>query len=137
MDSLSSQLPEYKTVMEMYGVGTVLSSQLIADIGNVKRFHSRRAITAFASLNAPPYQSGNLDIKSRSISKRGSSSLRKTLFQVVSVIIQKQPEDNPVYQFINKKRAEGKPYRVYMTAAANKFLRIYYARVSAAMNNIS
>ncbi len=137
MDSLSSQLPEYKTVMEMYGVGTVLGSQLIADIGNVKRFHSRRAITAFAGLDAPPYQSGNLDVKSRSISKRGSSSLRKTLFQVVSVIIQKQPEDNPVYQFINKKRAEGKPYRVYMTAAANKFLRIYYARVSEAMNNIS
>ena len=30
---------------------------------------------------------------------------------------------------MDKKRAEGKPYLVYMTAGANKFLRIYYARV--------
>jgi len=28
----------------------------------------------------------------------------------------------------------GKPYYVYMTAAANKFLRIYYARVKEALN---
>jgi len=34
-----------------------------------------------------------------------------------------------VHQFLDKKRAEGKPYFVYMTAAQNKFLRIYYARV--------
>lgn len=137
MSSLSSQLPEYDTVMEMYGVGTVLGSQLIADIGDTRRFHSRRAITAYAGLDAPPYQSGTLDVKSRSISKRGSSSLRKTLFQIIVVILQNQPEDNPIYQFLDKKRAEGKPYRVYMTAAANKLLRIYYARVNEVLNSIS
>ena len=31
---------------------------------------------------------------------------------------------------MDKKRAEGKPYFVYMTAGANKFLRIYYGRVN-------
>ncbi len=44
--------------------------------------------------------------------------------------LQKSPENEPVYQFIDKKRAEGKPYYVYMTAAANKFLRRYYAKVN-------
>ena len=39
------------------------------------------------------------------------------------------PQDAPVYQFMDKKRAEGKPYLVYMTAGANKFLRIYYGKV--------
>ena len=39
------------------------------------------------------------------------------------------PADEAVYQFLDKKRAEGKPYYVYMTAGANKFLRIYYGRV--------
>ena len=43
------------------------------------------------------------------------------------------PENEPVYQFIDKKRSEGKPYYVYMTAGANKFLRIYYARVKECM----
>ncbi len=51
----------------------------------------------------------------------------------MQVIIQKQPIDEPVYQFLDRKRAEGKPYRVYMIAAANKFLRIYYARVMEAI----
>lgn len=70
--------------------------------------------------------------KSRSISKRGSPALRKTLFQIMSIIIQKQPVDEPVYQFLDKKRSEGKPQRV-MIAAAHKFLRIYYARVMQAL----
>lgn len=134
MDRLSSQLPEYDTVMAFYGVGTVLGSQLIAEIGDVRRFHNRKAITAFAGLDASPFQSGNLDVKSRNISKRGSSAIRKTLFQIMTVIIQNQPINEPVYQFLDKKRSEGKPYKVYMIAAANKFLRIYYARVSEALN---
>lgn len=37
--------------------------------------------------------------------------------------------DDTVYLFMDKKRAQGKPYYVYMTAGANKFLRIYYGRV--------
>ena len=31
--------------------------------------------------------------------------------------------------FLDRKRAEGKHYYVYMVAGCNKFLRIYYARV--------
>ena len=53
------------------------------------------------------------------------------LFLVMSVILQCAPADDPVYLFMNKKRSEGKPYRVYMMASANKFLRIYYAAVKA------
>ncbi len=44
-------------------------------------------------------------------------------------LIQRSPSDNPVYAFMDMKRAQGKPYYVYMTAGANKFLRIYYGRV--------
>lgn len=39
------------------------------------------------------------------------------------------PMDDTVYCFIDKKRAEGRPYLVYMTAGANRFLRIYYGWV--------
>ena len=53
----------------------------------------------------------------------------RTLFLVMDCLIQTKPQNDPVYQFMDKKRAEGKPYLVYMTAGANKFLRIYYGRV--------
>lgn len=53
----------------------------------------------------------------------------------MTVILQTQPQDEPVFQFMNKKRSEGKPYKVYMMASANKFLRIYYAKVKAVMDS--
>ena len=129
MQTLASSLPEYPVVMKMFGVGPVLGPQLMAEIGDVRRFHSKKALVAFAGIDAPPYQSGTVNVHSRSISKRGSAALRRTLFLVMSVILQRAPDDEPVYQFMSKKRSEGKPYRVYMMASANKFLRIYYASV--------
>ncbi len=133
MDSLASQLPEYDTVMNLYGVGKVLCSQLIAEIGDVTKLKSGKSLVALAGIDPPPNQSGKADVKSRSISKRGSPALRKTLFLIMTIIIQKQPSDDPVYQFLDKKRSEGKPYKVYMIAAAHKFLRIYYAKVREAI----
>ena len=123
-------------VMGMFGVGPSLGPQLMAEIGDVRRFHSKKALVAFAGIDAPPYQSGQMDVRSRSISKRGSASLRRTLFLVMSVILQRAPMDEPVYQFMSKKHSEGKPYRVYMMASANKFLRIYYASVKAYLDSM-
>lgn len=136
MQSLAASMPEYPAVMGMFGVGPALGPQLMAEIGDVRRFHSKKALVAFAGIDAPPYQSGQMEIRSRSISKRGSSALRRTLFLVMSVILQRSPADEPVYQFMDRKRAEGKPYRVYMMASANKFLRIYYATVKQYLNSL-
>lgn len=135
MQELSSSLPEYDTVMSLYGTGTVLGPQLMAEIGDILRFESKKSLIAFAGIDPPPHQSGEVNIQSRRISKLGSSSLRKTLFQIMSVILQNSPKDDPVYTYLDKKRSEGKPYKVYMIAAANKFLRIYYARVKQSLVN--
>jgi len=69
------------------------------------------------------------DSCSNKTSKRGSPYLRKTLFNIMSCLLQNAPPDEPVFQFLDRKRAEGKPYYVYMTAGANKFLRIYFGKV--------
>ena len=136
MQDLCNTLPEYSVVKEMDCIGDTLAPRIIAEIGDVRRFHSKKALVAFAGIDAPPYQSGQIDVRSRSISKRGSASLRRTLFLVMSVILQCAPIDEPVYQFMDKKRSEGKPYRVYMMASANKFLRIYYASVKAYLESL-
>jgi transposase len=129
MNELGKTLPEYSLISEMKCIGEGLTPRIIAEIGDIRRFHSKHALIAYAGIDAPPYQSGTMDVRSRSISKRGSSSLRRTIFLVMSVILQQKPLDEPVYQFMDKKRTEGKPYKVYMMASANKFLRIYYATV--------
>lgn len=129
MNDSAAKLPEYSIVMEMKGVGPTLGPQLMAEIGDVTRFTHKGAITAFAGVDPGVNQSGTYDQKSVHTSKRGSSTLRKTLFQVMDALIKTKPQDDPVYMFMDKKRAQGKPYYVYMTAGANKFLRIYYGRV--------
>lgn len=74
-------------------------------------------------------QSGEKNVRSNRSSKRGSPYLRKTLFNVMGTYLKRSPADEPVYQFPGCKRSEGKPYCVCMTAGANKFLRLYYAKV--------
>lgn len=71
-----------------------------------------------------------MDLTQRKISKRGTPHLRRSLFLVMSILMLKQPEENETYQFMLKKRSEGKHYYVYMTAGANKFLRQYYGKVN-------
>ena len=136
MNRIASQFPEYPVVLSLHGVGTTLGPQLIAEIGDVRRFHNRKALIAYAGIDSSPYQSGTIDIKSRGISKRGSATLRKTLFTVMDCILRHKHTDEPVYQFLDKKRAEGKHYYVYMIAGCNKFLRIYYAKVSEYLNSL-
>ena len=137
MNETAAKLPEYDIVMSMTGVGPSLGPQLMAEIGDVSRFTHKGAITAFAGVDPGVNESGSYAQKSVPTTKRGSSSLRKTLFQVMDILIKTHPQDDPVYQFIDKKRAQGKPYYVYMTAGANKFLRIYYGRVKEYLSALS
>ena len=132
--ALAQALPEYDTVFSMYGVGEITAAQLIAELGDIRNFANRGAIVAFAGIDPAVNESGSYKRVSSPSSKRGSPHLRKTLFQVVSTHLKCSPLDEPVYQFLDKKRTEGKPFYVYMTAAANKFLRIYYARVKEVLN---
>ena len=126
---LAALLPEYGVVMAMYGVGKATGPQLMAEIGDVRRFSHRGAIIAYAGVDPQPSQSGKHKRNSDPISRKGSGLIRKVLFQIVETHLKKAPVDEPVFQFLDRKRSEGKPYFVYMTATSNKFLRIYYARV--------
>lgn len=130
MQEIASTLPEYSVVRNMKGVGDVLSVRLIAEIGDVRRFHNGSALVAFAGIDAPPYESGKFIGTKRNISKRGSSTLRKIGYEIMhSLKVVKPTEDSAVYDFIIKKETEGKPKRVAKIAGLNKFLRIYYARL--------
>ena len=119
----------------MYGVGETTAAQLMAEIGDVRHFPRRSSIVAFAGVDPAVAQSGKHEVQSTATTKRGSPHLRKTLYQIVCTYLRKAPEDESVYQFLDKKRGEGKPYFVYMTAAQNKFLRIYYARVKECLES--
>ena len=128
MQNIAETIPEYRILRAMNGVGDRLGPIILAEIGDIRRFHSAKALNSYAGNDAPPYQSGQFERRNRHISKRGSSALRKACFEVMQALKLTKPQDDPVYLFILKKEQEGKPYNVAKMAGVNKFLRIYYAR---------
>ena len=128
MRTIAETIPEYKILRAMHGVGDRLGPVILAEIGDIRRFHSGEALNSYAGNDAPPYQSGQFESRNRHISKRGSSALRKACYEVMQALKLTKPQDDPVYLFMLKKEQEGKPYNVAKMAGVNKFLRIYYAR---------
>jgi transposase len=128
--------------MSIFGCGKTTGPQLMAEIGDPTRFKDRivdgkrvkgkKQLGQFAGVASGNNQSGSYEQKSVKASKKGSPHLRKTLFLVVSTYIKQKPDD-PIFHFLDRKRAEGKPYYSYMTAAGNKFLHVYYARCKEAL----
>ena len=136
MQALAKTLPEYQVVREMSCIGDVLAPKLIAEIGDIRKFRNKHSLIAYAGIDAPPYQSGSFNATERHISKRGNRYLRKTGFEVMQSLIQHKPADEPVFAFIEKKRSEGKCGKEAMIAGLNKFLRIYYGKITELYNSI-
>lgn len=130
MQALAKTLLEYSLVREMPCIGDTLAPRLIAEIGDVRRFHSKRALIAYAGIDAPPYQSGKFCANNRHISKRGNRYLRKTEYEVMQSYVMHKPANDPIFTFIEKKRGEGKSGKLAMVAGLNKFLRVYYGKVT-------
>ena len=133
MQTLAETLQEYAVLRSMAGVGDRLGPLILAEIGDIRRFHSGKALNAYAGNDAPPYQSGTFESHNRHISKRGNAALRKYCFEVMQALKLTRPQDDPVYLFLIKKEQEGKPYNVAKMAGVNKFLRIYYTRAMEAL----
>lgn len=130
MLQLASQLLEFPVVMAMHGVGDSLSPQIMAEIGDVIHLARRRSITSFTDNDSGADLSDSYGARSVRTSKSDALEVRKVLFLVIDCLLKTMPQDDPIYLFIDKKRAEGKLYLIYMTAAdANKFLRIDYSRI--------
>jgi transposase len=129
MEQLAKQLEEYSVVSQMNGVGKKLSLLLIAEIGDINRFHNAKALIAYAGIDSPPHQSGTFQATKRHISKRGCKYLRSVGYEIMTAINKNKNENCQIYNFMQKKVLEGKPKNVAKIAGLNKFLRIYYAKV--------
>lgn len=129
MDKLARELPEYNVINEIPGCGKKLTTRIIAEIGDVRRFKNAGSLIAYAGLDSPPYQSGKFELVSRHISKRGNKYLRKTGYEIMKSIKTSCKDDNILKSYILKKEQEGKLKKVAKIAGLNKFLRMYYGIV--------
>ena len=106
------------------GISTTTGAQIVSEIGDVKRFKSAASIVKYAGLNSGVDESGRFSAKGVPITKHGSPYLRRSLWLAANRARQYDPK---LKAFYDKKRAEGKPHRVAVTAVARKLCHVVYA----------
>ena len=106
------------------GVSTATGAQIVAEIGDVRRFKSAASIVKYAGLNSGVDESGRFAARGVPITKHGSPYLRRSLWLAANRARQHDPR---LKAFYDKKRREGKPHRVAVTAVARKLCHVVYA----------
>jgi transposase len=137
IDALAKEIEEYKIIQSVPGIGEKIAATIISEIGEIDRFNHPKKLVAFAGIDPSIFESGRFKGTVNRITKRGSSRLRHALFMAVKCAIRdcrKQkttdniiPRNKRLREFYDKKREEGKPYKVAVIACANKLLQWIYA----------
>lgn len=83
MQTIAYTLLEYKIVRALKEVGDKFAPRLIAEIGDIRKFTSAKALNSYVGNDSPSYQTGQFEGTRRHISKRVSASLRKVGYKVI------------------------------------------------------
>lgn len=129
LDELDKKIEEIfngldSKITTISGIGTKLGPVILAEIGDISRFHSADKLAAFAGIDPTVKQSGGfLGTRSR-MSKRGSPYLRRAIWQACVVAIHCDPMFKAYY---DKKAAQGKKYMNIIGHCTKKMITVIYA----------
>jgi transposase len=137
IDALAKEIEEYNIIKSIPGIGEKIAATIISEIGEIDRFNDPKKLVAFAGVDPSVFESGKFRAIINRITKRGSSRLRHALYMAVRSGIRDKritrtddtllPRNKRLREFYDKKRDEGKPYKVVVIACVNKLLHWIYA----------
>lgn len=137
INALAKEIEEYKIIQSIPGIGEKIATTIISEIGEIDRFNHPKKLVAFAGIDPSIFESGKFKGSVNRITKRGSSRLRHALYMAVRCAIRDCrkkkttdeiiPRNKRLREFYDKKREEGKPFKVAVIACANKLLQWIYA----------
>lgn len=120
--------PYFDIINSFYGIGEVLTTKLLGELGDITRFDNHKQLIAFCGLDPTIIQSGKSINVHGTISKRGNKYARWILFNISQMVVKlgHQCPNHPVYNYYLTKKAEGKHYYESLTACSTKILRMLY-----------
>lgn len=129
IEKLKNELREYrqaeqKLLQSIPGVGPITAVSFVSEVGDIHRFADSKKLVAYAGLDSRVHKSGTSINSKGYISKRGNKILRTRLYNACSVAVL---HDNIFRDFFQKKRSEGKPYKVALVATMHKMANVIYA----------
>ncbi len=120
----------FETIYSIYGIGELMTSIIIAELGDINRFNNIKELTAYCGLDPSIKQSGKSVNIHGPISKSGNKYMRKILFIAITNIIRLtaiSKIENDIEVYYRKKRNEGKHHYAAITACTTKLLRKIFA----------
>lgn len=127
IDKLINDHPQLKhqvdNLQTIPGIGKITAIAILAESPDLESFNSARQLAAYAGLT-PKHKTSGTSVKGKtSISKIGSSKLRKALY--FPAIVAKT--HNPLFkEFTQKLSNKGKPTKVIIIAIMRKLLHIVF-----------
>jgi transposase len=126
IEALAEELMEYDLIQSIPGIGTKIAATILAEIGEIDRFDHAKKLVAFAGIDPSVFSSGKFTATRNKITKRGSRRLRTALYQAVRCGL-KGSRNKRIRAYYDKKRAEGKLFKVAVIACVNRLIHWIYA----------
>ena len=123
---LAKKSKYFKPINSIYGIGEFTTSIIIAELGDINRFHNIKELTAYCGLDPSIKQSGKSINVRGPISKSGNKYMRKILYVACSniiTIVGRTKVENDIEFYYRKKRNEGKHHYASIVACTTKLLR--------------
>ena len=123
---LAKKTKYFNQINSIFGVGEFTTSIIIAELGDINRFHNIKELTAYCGLDPSIKQSGKSVNVHGPISKSGNKYMRKILYIACSniiTIVGKTKVENDIEIYYRKKRNEGKHHYAATIACTTKLLR--------------
>ena len=117
--------PQYKSIMQIPGIGLITASAILAQVGDAKQFKSARGFAAWLGLT-PKHQASGTKIVNQGMSKRGDKYLRTLLIHGGRIVLSTFKQDCTLKRFakqIEQRRGKHKA----VVATAHKMARIIWA----------
>lgn len=130
MIALAEQSEYFNILKSFTGIGDIIATQILGELGDITRFNNVKELIAFCGLDPTIVQSGKTINVRGAISKRGNKHIRWVLFNCSQIIVRlgaRQCPYHPVYIYYQKKKAEGKHFYESLTACSTKILRMLYS----------
>lgn len=105
------------------GIGDTLGAIILAELRHIDNFRSPAQILAFAGSEPSVSTSGEKQVETGHMVKRGSPQLRWALAQAARLCAHFSPK---MHQYLTKKLSEGKHYNVAISHVVKKLVRVIF-----------
>lgn len=110
-------------ILSIPGIYHFSGTSIISELGDISKYDKPSRIIKRAGVAPYHYESSQFNAEHTAITKKGPRYLRKTLYQIITPVI----ENNKVFKdYYNLKRSQGKSHRCAQGHCVRKLLRVIY-----------